>query len=574
MLSGPDAMTISPKPIDEVFVNATINALTHKDRVSLSVLLDEFKRKNKLTQTRLLYELSHVDDDDLFSTVSHLLSSVHEDPECKSMLLDFLLDRAQTNDLFILPYIDHAGLDRLREAIPVFASILINETDTHILQKTIYAVGLTGEKSCVNVIADFIFYDHEELKREAVKALGRIGGPSAIKRLAFAAKTSKTDELLETTLENLEAGLSLDDPSDMSRIEQFASKKHGPDHLSDDSECTQFIKLLTSSSPLDRLLAMDSLVETGSKAIPAIVGTMDDNDPDSLIYSFDIIGRIANETALPTVLKRLNTKHSDPNVRFSIYEALSRLPLHLSPLSLLDGITDPVEPVRLAAATAMDKNPSDIMIAGLKSKIETGGKRSMKSLITAAIIDSHSGTLFNKLLDSDAFAFLALDYLTHCHEHVVRFFSDLLIQRGLKSKAMTLSESMNDKRLENSLMVFCVDPSDIWRKFYIKVFHHAGHVPFVFENAEKALSMLKRKKPDLILTDFNITGVHGLHLVENIRNIYGKRELPIAVTTTRKDLLESNDSHQRLYEIRCLMDLVVQKPLELRFIKPLMDHRG
>ncbi len=567
-------MTISPKNIDERFVSETINALTSKDKNTLTDLLDTFKEKNKLTQTRLLYELSHADDNDIFFAVNLLLSSLHENPDCKGLLLDFLLDKARTNGLFILPFIEHGDLPHLKEAVPIFASILVSETDSHILQKTIYAIGLTREKSCVNVVADFIFYDHEELKREAVKALGLIGGPSAIKRLAFAAKTSKTDALLETTLEQLEAGLSLDNPNDIAQIEQFASKKHTQSDHSEDSNFSQLVRLLNSTSPLDRLLAMDSLITSGGKAIPVIVDSMDDTNPDSLVNSLDIIGRIASETAIPYVLKRLDTRHSDPNVRLALYESISRLPLKLSPLSLIEGITDPVEQVRIAAASAMDKNPSDILISGLKSKIETGGKRSMKSLITAAIIDSHSGVLFNKLLDSDAFAFLALDYLTNCPEVTVRFFSDLLIHRGLKSMAMSVSENLKDKRVENPLTIFCVDSSGINRKFYMKIFHHAGHIPFALDSAEKALSMLKRKKPDLIMTDFNMTGVHGLHLVENIRNIYGKRELPIAVTTYRKDLLESNETHQRLYEIRCLMDLVIQKPFDLRALKPLVDIRG
>jgi len=567
-----DMTNTHTKQIDEQYVSEMMKALSRKNKEAITTHLDTFKNLNENTRTHLLYKISMVNDDDALFIMNLLLTESQPDAIFKRYLMELLLDKARTSSEFVIPFIDHADMPQLIEAVPLFSSILLSETDSHILQKIIQAIGKTGEKSCINIIADFIFYDHEELKREAITALGKIGGPSSIKRLAFAAKTSKTDDFLQSTLEKLEANLSLNDASICQNPEQFASKKIAPVDFSLESDIAQLIKLFKSKSPLDRFLAIESLIEIGVKAIPATIENMDEENPDSLINGLKILGQIANEAALAPILKLQSNKHPDSNVRFAAYEAMSKIPSLHAPLALLDGITDNSEQVRIAAATAMNRNPSEIMISGLKSKIETGGKRSKKSLITSAIIDSHSDILFNKLLDSDSFVFLASDYLSHCHENTVSFFSDLLFKRGSKSLAMTIKENVKSKLLDKPLTIYCVDSSKICLRYYMKIFYNAGHLPFVFDSPESVLSALKRKMPDLITTNFNISGVHGLHLVENIRNIYGKRELPLAVITTQKDIMVSNINHQRLDEIRCLIDLAIQKPLDYKAIKPLIDQ--
>lgn len=559
------------KQIDEVYVHDVVKSLAKKNQDALDTLLAAFKTQNEQTRTRILFELSMADDENVLFATSRLLSDRSGTEDFQRSLMDLLLDKARTNSRFVVPFIDHADLYQLKEAVPLFAALLLSETDTRILAKIIRAIGETSEKSCVNVIGDFIFYDHPDLKREAIHALGKIGGTQALERLQFANRTSKADDLLQATLQKLEARLAVDVIPDIRPEEQFASKKDTLEQLAGDSDMARLIARLNSLSALDRLQAMNGLVEKGPQAIPAVIESMNSDHPPSLISGLSILGSIGSEAALPAVLKVLNARHPDPNVRFAACEAMARLPMPHAPLALMDGITDHEEQVRIAAATAMNRNPSDIMIAGLKSRIETAGRQSKKTVITAAIIDSHSDMLFRKLLDSDAFVFIASDHLTNSHESTMAFFTDILIRRGSKSLAMTIRENVKNKRKDRPLTIFCVDESAICLRYYIKLFHNAGHLPMGFETAEEALAALKKKKPDLITTSFNISGLHGLHLVENIRNIYGKRELPIVVITNQNDLAHADDSQKRLYEVRCLMDLVTAKPLDLRAVKPLLD---
>jgi PleD family two-component response regulator len=332
--------------------------------------------------------------------------------------------------------------------------------------------------------------------------------------------------------------------------------------------------MLNSSSPLDRNLAIDSLVELGARIVPIVIENMKSEEPDTLINCLDILGHTGSEAALPPVLKLVENRHPDSNVRFAAFETMSRLPFTQAPLSLIEGITDPSEQVRIAAATAMNKNPSDILITGLKSKIETGGKRSKKVLITEAIIDSHSDVLFLKLLDSDSFVFLASDYLTGCHEKTVRFFSDLLVKRGSKSLAMTIKENIKEKSSAHPLNVFCVDDSEIHLKYYLKLIHNAGHHPFVFHNPEEALKSMKKGGVNIFITDLNIVGFHGLHLVEIVREAYSKASLSIAVVTTQKDFVDNCHASPSGDTSMDLVDAVAQKPLDLKQMKALLEKLG
>jgi len=570
-LNWNDMTNTHSKQIAEVYVQEVVKSLGQKNLEALDTVLGSFRNQNEQTRTRILFELSMADDKSVLFATSRLLSDKSGTEDFQRSLMDLLLDKARTDSQFIVPFIDHADIEQLKEAVPLFAAFLLNETDTRILKKIIRAIGETAEKSCVNVIGDFIFYDHPDLKKEAILALGKIGGTQALERLRFASRTSKADDLLMTTLSQLEASLSAAQTPDAPPEEQFASKQDTLEQLAEDSDLARLITQLNSPSPLDRFQAMNGLVEKGARAIPAVIESMDDNHPPSLVSGLTILGKIGSEAALPAALRILNNRHPDPNVRFAACEAMARLPMPHAPLALMDGITDPEELVRIAAAAAMNKNPSDIMIAGLKSMIETAGRKSKKAIITSAIIDSHSDMLFRKLLDSDAFVFLASDHLTNSHESTVAFFTDILVRRGSKSLAITIRENTRAKQNDNPMTIFCVDESAICLRHYIKLFHNAGHHPFGFETPGEALAALKKKKPDLITTSFNISGVHGLHLVENIRNIYGKRELPIVVITNQGDLAGADDSQKRLYEVRCLMDLVLQKPLDFRAIKPFLE---
>jgi CheY-like chemotaxis protein len=545
------------RSINDTYIQQLLDALAKKDKALLIYYLDLFPELDEKTRTRALFEISMTPEDDVFFILNHLLTGCNDNSTYKQTLIDLLLDKARTQSRFVIPFVEHADLQQLKTAIPVLATMLINETDTYVLQKIINALGRTGEKSCINVIADFIFYDHIVLKREAIDALGNIGGISAIKRLAFASQTKKTDEHLIATLERLESKLTLEEPILSDSGNQFTSKTDAMASYADDSDVAQLILLLNSDSPQDNHLAIEGLKEVGASAIPAITRSIDLSNPTAIINGLVILGSIKSETSLPFVLKILNNHHSDPNVRFAVYETISKLPKVQSSVSLIDGISDPSEQVRVAAATAINHNLSDLIVSGILSKLETSGRQSKRAQITSAIIDSLSGEIFNSLLGSDSFVFLALDYLSECHESIITYFSDILIKRGTRSLAGKLSDSLKPRTGESQRQVFCVDDSQIYLNLCTKLFHSMGFSPRTFTRGEDMLTALKTEKPDLITTELDLAGTNGLELSENIRHSYPPAELPIVMITVRNETPVQSDA----------INLILTKPLDIKTVK-------
>ncbi|WP_459922392.1 HEAT repeat domain-containing protein [Desulfatiferula olefinivorans] len=556
----------------EAYVSRISQCITQNDRGTLKDLLDNLPARDKKTQARVLFDISVTEADNAFFALTHLLENPSLTAKLRNDLIDLLLDRSRTHTPFILPVIDHAAPDQLRQATPVLAGILLSETDSHILQKVIAAVGRSGDASCINVVADFIFYDHAELKREAITALGLIGGPSAVKRLAFAAQTSKSDEYLLATLDRLMKQMTLQEsPDTLTPSRQFASRKDTLEALAEDSDIAQLLLMLTSASPHDRHLAIDSLIEIGPQAIPAVVSSMDLSNPDRIINGLDILGNIGNEAALPAILTILNHRHPDSNVRFAAYEAISMLPQGHSSVSLVEGITDASEQVRLAAATAIDNNLSDVMIAGLKAKIETSGRQSKRAVIIAAVIDSHAGNIFSGLLDSDAFVFNALAYLSQSHPSTISFFKTILLDRGSRSLAGSIeTDGPATPKTARPLTVFCVDDSSICLKYYLRFFHSLGHEPHVFNNPADVLAAIDEKRPDLLTLDLNMLSMNGLQVTEHLRTRYSPDELPIAVITTQEDFIaDYRDTAHRTGTL-ALINHAVQKPLTVKTVKPIL----
>ncbi len=562
------------------FIYEINSAISKSDRKLARELLPHIPKLDDTTINRCLFEISTAPDNDSYFMLSYLIKLKTLKKELRDEIIDLILDKASLNSHFAILFIEHADEKKLKDAVPLFANILVNETDTHVLFEIINAIGSTKERSCVDVIAEFIFYDNDELKTAAVEALEKIGGPSVIKRLAFASTTSKSDPQILNTLDRLQSSLSLDNIEEsLTPTNQFASRNDTLKCLSDDSDVLQLLTMLNSSSPHDRHSAIDLLIDTGVKAIPAVAESINMDDPDSIINGLDILGNINSSASHAPVLKILNSNHDDSNVRFAAYEAISKLPPTDSSISLINGIEDPSEQVRIAAATAIDKNLSKILIAGLTGKIETFGKQSKQKIIVSAILDSCSGNIFSSLLGSDSFVFVASEYLTRAHDLTLDFFIDLLNKRGTKTLAHDIQDNRKIKNIPKALTIYIVDDSEIILRYYIKYFHIMGNMPYVFSDPKEALAAIEEVKPDVVTSDLNMLSMNGLQFTTRIRQTFNSRELPVIIITTQTDFVASATSAGAIMPdgkipTDSYINLVLLKPPEMSQFKPILEVIG
>jgi len=84
------------------------------------------------------------------------------------------------------------------------------------------------------------------------------------------------------------------------------------------------------------------------------------------------------------------------------------------------------------------------------------------------------------------------------------------------------------------LNVWLVDDDASIRWVLERALKQGGMVPTAFEQADSALSALRRSRPDVLMTDIRMPGRSGLELLAQIRD--SQPELPVIVMTAHSDL--------------------------------------
>ena len=84
------------------------------------------------------------------------------------------------------------------------------------------------------------------------------------------------------------------------------------------------------------------------------------------------------------------------------------------------------------------------------------------------------------------------------------------------------------------LNVWLVDDDSSIRWVLERALKQGGMVPTAFEQADSALSALKKACPDVLMTDIRMPGRSGLELLSEIRN--SQPELPVIIMTAHSDL--------------------------------------
>ncbi len=88
--------------------------------------------------------------------------------------------------------------------------------------------------------------------------------------------------------------------------------------------------------------------------------------------------------------------------------------------------------------------------------------------------------------------------------------------------------------MAKSLNVWLVDDDASIRWVLERALRQGGMSPTAFEDADAALSALRRDRPDVLITDIRMPGASGLELLTEIRDTHP--ELPVIVMTAHSDL--------------------------------------
>jgi CheY-like chemotaxis protein len=489
------------------------------DRIKAQVLLQCLPTMPAPVQHRVLFELSRCQPEFALPLLGYLLLSVHDlavpQESIQSLLEDKLFaEPAGLRVLLQSPVPQEkklalalAGTLRLTDVVPCLLSMLGQETDSELLVTLLSTLGAIGDAAAVGGITEYLYANAKALVTAAVHALAQINTAEAVQHLA--------------------ARLGSDSTLDHCILDAFAG-------MGSAAAFAQLSATLRTPQAALRNYAKQLLHRLGAQAVPCLMQNLHDADVDFLVHSLNLLGTIGDARAIQPIRQLLQHAPANANVRFAAYEALGLLPLQKGAFLLAEGLADPVEHVRVAAARAIERHYNPIMIAGITNLLrqdETAARHTVQ-----ALIDAEADRLFISLLSEDVFQQQAMAYLQHeAHPDMRQHFETVLRQQGWRSLAAQLSITPRAAESAGDLLIYAVDDSRMLLRVYKTAFHHLGYEARLFEFPASAIEQVWQTKPDILFTDLNMPEITGVELTTALRTRYGKEELPIILVTTQSE---------------------------------------
>jgi len=507
--------------VDEIKANIETG-----DSLKARLVLDHLASVDKKTQNRLLYELSRADADFTIPLLNHVLTTfpdlAKELPVIRETLIshliaypDLLID-ALRNPVILdkTVMIETAGELKFEEATPALIELLGEIDNSLLLKMIIETLGLIGDPQSVNTLTDYLYAADRELIITAIHALGQVGTPTAMHRLA---ERMGTDNELDLLILGIFADVQ--DQVSLEKLNDTLRSHHA--HM--------------------RIYAKDELIRIGEKAVPVLIENLREEDNDLVIHTLNVLGDIGDDSAIMPIRKLLDSVPKNANVRFAAYEALALLPLRKGAYTLAAGLTDKEDHVCVAAARAIDRNFNEILGAGIKNmtRNKDDEARHIVKIITNAQVDN----IFLSLAGEDYFQEMALVYLPHTHKDIRNHYVALLKKNGFDEFAAKATGDEVDSGVQR-VKICAVDDSRMILNIYKATLHELGFEPVLFEFPAGALEWLEQEKPALVLTDLNMPEISGIQLTEGIRKIYSSEELPVVMVTTQSDTQDHEAAEQ------------------------------
>ncbi|SPD76182.1 CheY-like receiver and winged-helix DNA-binding domain-containing response regulator [uncultured Desulfobacterium sp.] len=516
--------------------------LARKDLRKALIVLSYIEHIDGETQEILLSELKLGEPEFVVPMLAHLMT--HQEKVCESqpiikelmiykliedptLLTRFLCDK-KIEDKSV--FFQIAGEIRPEKMIPSLLEILSTSEDTGTIKLVISTLGQIADPTATNALTDYLYSGKRELVITAIRALGKVGTPTAMRRLSERMGTDNELDLL---------------------ILQVFSE------VQDIISLTKLIETLGSHYAHMRNFARASLVEIGEKSVPMLMENLYHDDPDMQILILNALGQIGDASAIAPIRKLLSSGSKDPNVRFAAYEALSLLPLQKGAYVLAGGLTDPVENVRVAAARAIDRNYNDVLSAGIKNMVSYKDEDAF--MVVETIIVAQANKAFIDLAPETYFQDLAIKFLSKAHKDVCTHYYNLLKAHGMMEFAEKVQPKAERKVKKRKACV--VDDSRMILNIYKSTLHKLGFEPILFEFPKSAIEWLENEKPDLLFTDLNMPEITGIQLTEKTRSKYSTRDLPIIMVTTQNDAQDNEAAY------KAGVDKIIYKPFDAETLK-------
>ncbi|KAF5053335.1 Sensor histidine kinase RcsC [anaerobic digester metagenome] len=499
--------------------------IARKDPIKARLVLAYLENVDRTLQEQVLGMFRSADPDFAVPILARFMSEhrdmVSELPVVREILAMKILTRPDLvsrairdpQTPFRKTYIAMAAELRLESVVGDLIDALLAASDVEELNQLIETLGEIGDPSATTPLSDFLYSGNRTLIISSTKALGKLGTPTAMLRLAERMGTdNQLDLLILDIFAKVQDAISLDKLNE-------AMRSHYA-HL--------------------RSYAKKTLAAIGPKAVPLLTENLLFDDADLRVHTLNVLGDIGDPAAIAPIRKLLHNHPDNANVRFAAYEALGLLPLDRGAYVLTQGLGDPVEHVCIAAAKAIDRNFNEIMAAGIKNL--AGARDEDAHRIIRTVISAQARSIFLSLMSEERFQDMAVAQLAKAHKDIRDFFYAVLKEQGYSDLALRLL-APETKKAADRKRICAVDDSRMILNIYKSTLHELGFEPVLFEFPAGALEWLEKNRPDMVLTDLNMPDITGIDLTRAIRRIFPKEELPVVMVTTQNEI---NDNRAAL----------------------------
>ena len=501
--------------------------IQEQDMIKAKLVLSKIGSVDDSVRKMALFEVNRADDTFAIPLIVNLIADNRElartYPQIKEilyakalyhpdLLLSMLTRENKRENRVVL--VEVAGEIRLEGAASQLIGILNEDEEESIIKAVIGALGLIGESAATTAISEYLYSGSLELTIAAIYALGQLATPTAFQRLA-----EKLGDDADLDIMILDVFAANQSPEAIERLNEGLSSHYA--HL--------------------RNAAKQRLRDMGGKAVPVLIANLLHDDPDLLIHTLNVLGETGDDSAIVPIRKLLHHEPKDPNVRFAAYEALGLLPVEKGAFALAQGLSDPVENVRAAAAGAIDRNYNPMLAAGLKNLIRCGDAETRQ--VAQTVLNAGCETIFLDLLEEEGFQSCALDFLcTGAHPEVRTRFVEVMQANGHESLTARVSEQACSDGAP-ALKVFAVDDSKMILNIYRGILHSLGCESTLFEFPAEALQAIKSDPPDFIFTDLNMPHINGIDLIREVRSQFDKQRLPVVMVTTQNETQDNEAAY-------------------------------
>lgn len=506
--------------IDEIVVN-----IKSKDKIKADIVMSHIANMDHFVQEKMLEELSKVNNSFTVNYLIHLVDISQNlkltEEEISITLQDMIVAQPQNllslfenrDKIKSIDIIDLAAVVQYEKVAPFLVEMLNETTDKTRLLKIIDALGAIGSPCAITSISEYLYSIDKDLTFAALRALKEIG-------------TAETVEVLSKRLGS-------DHEIDVFIVDTLVS-------FQNEHALNGLINILKTHNPKIRNYAKTKLIQIGPKVVPLLSQSIEEEtDTEFIIHVLNVLGVVGDESGVTSIRQLLFNEPKNSNVRFAAYEALGMLPLKKGMYILSQGLSDPEEQVRNAAARAIDKNNNSVLQAGIQNLIHDESVEARK--IVSAFINSESDSIFKQLFLKEPFQSIAMHYLkSEAHPDIKKHYYNIINLIGYTDLADEIATK--DESDENKLKICVVDDSRMLLKVYKSSLHDIGYDSMLFEFPESALEHITNEKPDLVITDLNMPKITGIELTKRLRDVYSKKQLPIILITTQTDEKETKQA--------------------------------